>query len=220
MKLGERLRRARERQGLTQAKVAEALGVERSTYTRWESGLREPDIDTIHRVADILAVSVAYLLGETDDPTPLDQRAREILERDALPVVPIPILGVIHAGDPIPAEENVIGWTAIPEYMARGGQYFGLRVKGDCFAAGTKPIHDGDIVIVRRQPDVQDGKIAVVLWPDVAEAQLRRVYRRDGSIILRADNPAYPPEIVKRRDLTVLGIVVHIISEPAAASEA
>src|SRR5690606_38577073 len=133
--------------------VAEALGVERSTYTRWEIGLREPDLETIHRIANTLGVSVAYLLGETDDPTPLDQRAREILERDALPVVPIPILGVIHAGDPIPAEENVIGWTAIPEHMARGGQYFGLRVIGDCFAGGSKPIHEGDVVIVRRQPE-------------------------------------------------------------------
>ncbi len=160
-------------------------------------------------------MSVAYLLGETDDP----RRPEDILAKQAMPVVPVPILGVIHAGDPIPAEEHIIGWTAIPEEQARRGRHFALLVRGDCFAAGPRPIHEGDLVIVRQQPDAQDGQIAVVLWPDVSEAQLRRVYRRDGAVILRADNPAYPPEVVKKRELTILGVVVNIVSEPAAAWE-
>lgn len=145
---------------------------------------------------------------------------RRIIEgTEAMPVVPIPILGVIHAGDSIPAEQEIIGWTAIPKAMGPAENFFALRVRGDCMAAGPKPIHDGDVVIVRKQPTAQNGEIAVVLWPDVAEAQLRRIYRRDGSVILRADNPAYPPEVVQTRELQILGVVVGIQTTPAAARE-
>lgn len=217
--IGRRLWELRMRAGETQAEFASRLGVPRSTYSLWETGQRMPDPETLRAVAEKLGVSVAYLVGETDDARPFETIGTDPTEGQALPVVPIPILGVIHAGDPIPAEEQIIGWTAIPADMTRGDEYFALRVRGDCMAGGTKPINEGDIVIVRRQPDVSNGEIAVVLWPDVSEAQLRRVYRRDGTVILRADNPAYPPEIVRSRELRILGVVVGIQTTPASARE-
>ena len=207
----------RHQRGLTQRQLAAKVSMAPGTIANYELGNRKPGYEDLARLADFFGVSVAYLLGETDDP----RRPEDILAKQAMPVVPVPILGVIHAGDPIPAEENIIGWTAIPAGEARGGRYFALRAKGDCFdTGGPRSIMEGDVVIVRQQPDCQNGEIAVVLWPDVQEAQLRRVYRRGGTVVLRADNPAYPPEVVRSRELTILGVVVSVVSQPAPAKEA
>lgn len=204
---GESLRRARAAAGLTQSQVAERLGRTREAVSQWERGEREPSLDDLAKLCALFGMTLDDLVGQP----------RDVTLREAIPLTPVPILGTIHAGDPIPAEEQIEGWTAIPTYQARSGQHFALRVKGNCMEPAR--ILDGDIVIVRRQPSVRDGEIAVVLWPDVGEAQLRRVYRQDGVVVLKADNPRYPPEIVRRRDLTIVGVVVGIQTTPAAARE-
>lgn len=202
----------RDAAGLTQKQLAEAIGVpHREQISQWERGERGPDMEYVHRIAEYFNVSVDYLIGRTDDPRPLPEAA--------LPVVPVPILGAIHAGDPAWATQEPEGWAFVPADLARTGELFALRVKGDCFAYGRKPIDDGDVVLVRKQPTVEDGQIAVVYWPDQEEAVLRRVERKDGMVILRADNPKYPVEVVKGRDLTILGRVVKVIADPASAND-
>lgn len=59
----ENLKKARLNNGLSQAQLAELLGVAKSTYSMYESGKREPNIQTIRKIADILGVSVDELLG-------------------------------------------------------------------------------------------------------------------------------------------------------------
>lgn len=61
----QNLKRERERQGLTQQEMADKLGVKRPTYTRYESGDRQPDIETQCKIATLLGVTVDYLLGRT-----------------------------------------------------------------------------------------------------------------------------------------------------------
>lgn len=167
------------------------------------------------RLASVLGVSVDWLLGKADHPF---TSAHNMPSRKNL--VAIPVLGTIHAGDPVWAEQIPEGWLDVPEEILPGkGEYFALRVKGDCFSVGRNPIHEGYIVIVRRQPTVENGEIAVVYWPDQDEAVLRRVERRDGQVILRADNPAYPVEVVRNRDLTILGKVVGFFGRPSVAKD-
>ncbi|MEG1884526.1 MAG: helix-turn-helix transcriptional regulator, partial [Clostridia bacterium] len=59
----ENLKNARRAKKLTQQEVADHLGIERSSYARYESGSREPDIETINALAKYLDVSVGYLSG-------------------------------------------------------------------------------------------------------------------------------------------------------------
>lgn len=221
--LGDRLRRLRHEKGLSLEEVARRIGMSFAALGAYERGERKPSMDRLERLARFYDVSVDYLLGRSEYRWSVDRdRVRAIMALGAAtggPVHAIPILGVIHAGDRIPAEQEIVGWTAIPEEMGDPRHYFALRVRGDCMTAGPKPIHDGDVVIVRRQPTARDGEIAVVLWPDVAEAQLRRIYRKGEGVILRADNPAYPPEYVRGRDLEILGVVVGIQTTPAAARD-
>lgn len=64
----ENLKDARERKGLSQKDVAESIGVAKSTYSLYESGNREPNVQTIKKIADILNVSADNLLGLNEAP--------------------------------------------------------------------------------------------------------------------------------------------------------
>lgn len=77
----------------------------------------------------------------------------------------------------------------------------------------------GDLVVVRRQPAVEDGEIAVVFWNGEDEAHIRRVRRVDKQLLLTADNPAHPPVLLPPSRVTILGKVVEVKFEPAARRE-
>ena len=65
----ENLRAARERKNMTQKDVADNIGVAKSTYSLYESGNREPNVQTIKKLADLLNVSADNLLGLNQEPT-------------------------------------------------------------------------------------------------------------------------------------------------------
>lgn len=68
---GKKLRACRERCGLSQRQVAEALGLERTTYTYYESGRTEPNLTTLVKIAQIFCVDVSALLPDENGDTPL-----------------------------------------------------------------------------------------------------------------------------------------------------
>lgn len=69
----DRLRSLRKIKGLSQTEAAKKLGFARTTYSNYEAGNREPDNETLQKIADFFEVSTDYLLGRTDDPTPPSQ---------------------------------------------------------------------------------------------------------------------------------------------------
>lgn len=68
--VGERLRRARKNKGLKQTQVKERTGINNKTLSGYENGVSEPDLDTLKILADLYEVSIDWLSGHTDDPTP------------------------------------------------------------------------------------------------------------------------------------------------------
>lgn len=66
-KFNENLKDAREKRGLSQKEVAESIGVAKSTYSLYESGNREPNVQTIKKISDLLSVSADDLLGIDED---------------------------------------------------------------------------------------------------------------------------------------------------------
>ena len=65
----ENLKEARIKSGLSQKEVSENIGVAKSTYSLYESGNREPNVNTIKKIADVLNVSADTLLGIDEEPT-------------------------------------------------------------------------------------------------------------------------------------------------------
>lgn len=127
----------------------------------YEIGEREPDFDTVSHLAAFFNTSVDYLLGRTNDPRPIDDFSRI---PGAFPVgktVKLPVLGVIRAGTPILAVENIIGWEEVPEEDIKDGEYFFLKVTGDSMI--NEHIPDGSLVLVRKQDYAESGDIVVAL---------------------------------------------------------
>lgn len=197
-------RRLRKAKGLTQMQLAKILHVNQTTVSHWEIEQSIPDPVMLKQLSSFYGVSVDYLLGRTDNPTP-----------DTLPTatVKIPLLGNIAAGQPIEAIENVEDYVYISEDMSRHGTYFALKVKGNSM---EPRIYEGDIAIIRHQAMVNNGEIAAVKV-NGDDVTLKKVeYVKDG-VKLIGLNPSFTPlfyttaECVQK-PLTVLGKLVEVRS--------
>lgn len=119
----------------------------------------------------------------------------------------VPVVGRIAAGRPILATEQVEDVMPLPTELVGNDPVFMLTVKGDSMIEAG--ILDGDLVVVRRQDDATDGQIVAALVDD-EEATVKRLYRRDGKVILESENPAYEP-MVFDRDVRIIGKVVSVL---------
>ena len=115
----------------------------------------------------------------------------------------IPVVGVVTAGQPILAFENLEGtmaWEGDPNCFA-------LRVKGDSMI--NAGILDGDKVVIRPQPTANDGQIVVARIGD--EATVKRLSRRNGQVWLLPENPNYDP--IDGTEAEIVGIVKGVVRE-------
>ncbi|MBD3370758.1 transcriptional repressor LexA [Candidatus Fermentibacteria bacterium] len=112
-----------------------------------------------------------------------------VMRRSGKPnVTLVPVVGRVAAGVPLLATENIVGRIPVSRDVARGEGYFFLRVRGDSMTGAA--ILDNDLVLVRPQPFVEQGEIAVVMVDD--EATIKRFYMRKGRIELVAENEDFP----------------------------
>lgn len=191
------LKAARQAKHMTQTDVANYIGLTQGAYSNWERGETKIDGVQLSRLAELFEVSVDYLLGKTDIP--------------GNKYIRIPVLGRVAAGIPIDAIEEVIDWEDISAEAAGDGEYFGLQIKGHSM---EPKISDGDVVIVRRQPDVDSGDIAVVLV-NGDDATVKRIKKSPQGVTLIPSNPAYEPmyysnEEIESLPVQILGRVVEL----------
>ena len=115
----------------------------------------------------------------------------------------IPVVGVVTAGLPILATENIEGsvaWSGDPDCFA-------LRIKGESMI--NAGILDGDKVIVRPQASADDGQIVVARIGD--EATVKRLQRKNGQVWLLPENDAYAP--IDGSEAELIGLVKGVIRE-------
>lgn len=200
----------RKQEGLSQKELADKTGLTRSAIGMYETGKREPDFETLEIFADFFNVNMDTLLGKAEsaapDPKDLPSNAFSI---DLSNCHRIPILGRISAGLPLYAEEHIEGYTLTD--LNGGAEYFGLRVSGDSMNALR--INEGDIIIVRRQEEVEQGEVAVVLV-DEEDATVKRFYCSDTTVTLmpQSTNPEHKPQLydLSKTSIRVLGKVVKV----------
>ncbi len=212
--LSDMLTYLRKRKGLSQQELANTLKISRSAIGMYETGKREPDLETLEVFADFYNVDMNTLTGKA----PIKEQTNKLPD-NAVPVdfshlKRIPILGRIAAGAPIYAEENIEGYTFTD--LNGGAEYFALRVRGDSMNAVR--IYDGDIVIIRRQDIVENGEIAAVLIDD-QDATLKR-FSRTGDIVTlmpQSTNPVHQPFVfdLKKTNVKILGLVVKVEFQPS-----
>ena len=181
------LRYLREKNNVEQIQLANHLGRKSGTsVSEWESGKYTPKAGTLNEIAKYFRVTMSDLM-EKD----LSKTATNVIPYGN--TVNIPVLGEIACGDPITAEENIQGYRDEVADTLPTGNLFYLRCKGDSMAT---TIPNNAYVLIRQQPDVEEGEIAAVLVNGDTEATLKRVKRQGDLVMLIADNPNYPPYIV------------------------
>jgi repressor LexA len=122
----------------------------------------------------------------------------------------VPLVGDVAAGTGVLAQENVEELLPMPEQFTGTGPAFMLRVRGDSMMDAG--IFDGDFVVVRQQPEAENGDIVVAGIPG-DEATVKTFGRRDGHIVLSPANPAYSPLVLDGDDVTIFGKVVTVVRQ-------
>jgi repressor LexA len=117
----------------------------------------------------------------------------------------VPVVGRIAAGGPVLAEQVIEDVFPLPKEIVGEGSLFLLRVTGDSMIEAA--IMDGDWVVVRQQPNAENGDIVAAMID--GEATVKTFKRRDGHVWLLPHNPAYEP--IPGDQATVLGRVVAVL---------
>ena len=179
MNVGDRIKELRKEKGISVDKLAELIGKDRATVYRYESqDIEKMPTSVLEPLAKALGTTPAILMGwEQVENNSFPKRNRHL----------IPVLGKVIAGYPIEAVENILDYEEISESMARQGDFFALQVKGDSM---EPKISEGDVVIVRKQEDVDNGDIAIMLV-NGDEATIKKIQKFNGRINLVPSNPAY-----------------------------
>ena len=197
MELYKRIIDLCRKNGLTAAEMCKYAGIKSpNLLTELKMGrVKSLSNRSLKKIADYFGVTTQYLLYGDDDVTS----------------VKIPVYGVIAAGLPILAEQQIIDYEEIPKQWTKLGEYYGLQVRGD----SMEPIMTtGDVVIVRKSEEFESGKICAVMV-NGEEATLKRVQVGMRGITLLPANPKYPlinfsEEDIDRLPVRCLGIAVEV----------
>lgn len=203
MDISQNIKNLRKQNRMTQTELAKKLGVGTSTVSSWELGSNKPLMDNVTKMARLWNVKMSDIVGDATSDLP--SNAIYFLKEQ---LVKVPVLGEIACGDPILAEENIVGYRYHLKDTLPKGNTFYLKAKGDSM---EPKIPDGSDVLIREQSNVENGEIAAVLVNGDTEATLKRIYRQGNSISLVAENPAYPPYIVNEDSpARILGKAVEV----------
>ena len=154
--------------GSSNKDVADFMNVSPTTVGNWAKGYKVPRMDKLDMLCTFFGVE------RTDLTMPVQARRGENQH-------PIPLIGTIACGVPIPAQTDIQG-VVVPDKKIRAT--FALRAKGDSMI--NVGIADGDVVFVREQAQVEEGEIAAVYID--GEATLKKFYRHGDAVELRPAN--------------------------------
>ncbi|ESS00516.1 LexA family protein [Limosilactobacillus fermentum] len=191
------LNELRKQQKISISELARKVDMSKSTVSQYFNGKLQFPLNRAHDFARVLGVTTDDLLGlDLSKVNPVNGLTK------------IPLLGTIACGDPILADENIAGYLSEPTDFLPSGKLFYLRAKGQSM---DPTIKDGSLVLIRQQPDVEDGEIAAILFVDDDEATLKRIKRAGPTVILMPDNLKYDPIVVDQdHPARILGKAVRV----------
>ena len=193
----------RKELGITLEEIGNYVGVSKATVQRWETGgISNMRRDRIKKLSEILQVGTEVLLQSDGKDIQPDEKEYGFAR--------IPVLGMVAAGVPITAQEDIIGWEEVPQDWVQNDTLFALKLKGDSMEPRMAA---GDIVIVRRQSDVENGEIAIVMVD--GEATCKKVVKHSDALVLVSNNAKYAPMFftireMEEKNVTVLGKVIEL----------
>jgi repressor LexA len=201
-RFSERFYVLRKSKGLSLEEVSNQLEarfdytVNKGMLSKYERGLHEPNFTVVSYIAEIFDVNIEYMMGRSNSKYGEEATCKKI-----------PIVGCIAAGQPILAQQNISDYIYVD---SKSKADFALVVKGDSMINAR--ICDGDLVFIRQQKEVETGEIAVVVV-NGEEATLKRFYKVDSSIMLKAENPQYKDLVFNKKEakkITIVGKAIQV----------
>ncbi len=190
---------------ISQKSLCEYIGIKQQAFTNWKSGHTESYKKYLPQIAEYLDVSVDYLLGITDIPDRLGKNLRAV---EAAPQTMLPVYGFVSAGRGLFADNEIIGYESA-DCKYGNGEYIWVEVSGDSMSPDIK---DGDLVLIKRQPSVDNGDVGIFLV-DGENGYIKKVHYSENYIMLESYNPFYPPMEFRGADVQrvrVIGKVVRL----------
>ncbi len=186
--IGQRIKTIRNDLKLTQAETAKRAKISRTYFADVERGRYNPSLETLNDIASALGTTVEAIISDG--------------EKNSFKV---PVFGSVSAGNPLIAMEDIVEWEELPKEWENQGVFYGLRVKG----ASMEPrISEGDVVIVKKQNDAENGELAIVLI-DGDEATFKKIQKGPDGITLIAFNPTvYSPHFYTNNDIKNLPVQI------------
>ena len=187
----ELIRNRRKELGITLEEIGSYVGVSKATVQRWETGgIANMRRDRIKKLSEILQLDAEQLIGDGQQ-----QKAG---------FVKIPLLGDVAAGVPITAQEDVLGYEEVPQEWTENSTLFALKLKGDSM---EPRMVSGDVVIVKKQSDVNSGEVAIVMVGN-EEATCKKVVKHSDGMVLVSNNTKYPPMFFTAKDIEDLPVSI------------
>ncbi len=203
MGVGKNIRSLREKFGLTQDQLAEALGVTRESVVRWESdkmAVRDRHIAKMMELygidPDDIKSESAGIFAQLRGDTPLLKNARPV---SGMAMGLVPLRGRVHAGKPNDPDEFDGETALIPQFLVDADpDTYACLSEGDCM---NKVYPEGCLIAVSPNREPQNGSVAVVTI-DGRDAVMRRMYRTPRTLVLSPDswNPEHEDIVVRAGD--------------------
>ncbi len=196
-----RIKEIRKARKINQQEIADYIGVTQATFSGWENEKFEIDNASLIKIAEYFEVTTDYILGRENSSV-----------HSSGEVIRVPVLGYVAAGIPIEAIEDILDYEELdPSQFDGNYKYFGLKIKGDSM---TPRIQDGDVVIVRQQPDIESGDVAIVCI-NGDEATCKQIKKHPEGISLMPFNNSYGVKFYTNKEIetlpvTILGKVVEL----------
>lgn len=191
-----RIKSLRIEKHLTQAQLAKLCGVHQTAVSQWEKDRTQPDTESLKILSEVLDASIDTILS--NGPS-------------SVKGIRIPVLGFVRAGVPVEAIEEILDYEEISPALAATGEFFALYIRGNSM---EPKICEGDVVIVRKQSDIESGDVAVVLVNSM-DATVKKVIKNGTGISLVPFNPDYSvmdfsAEDISRLPVSIVGKVVEL----------
>lgn len=210
MKFNDILKTLRKNSNLTQVQLAEKINVTQGTIANWERGVREPDMEMVRRIADAIGVPVERFFSESKEST-LERSNTVQLAQTGVRM--IPLYESAAAGFGAYANSTAVG--CIPCYIDsdwEAANSIAVKIKGDSM---YPKIEDGDIVIICKDMEYEDGKI-VVARIDEDDAVVKRLRLYPSKLVLESINPEYQDRIFEKENMNrvhIEGVVRAILKK-------
>lgn len=199
----DKLKFYRKSANKTQQDIADILGVTKSAYSNYELGKRKVPLKTLKRLAEYYHISADEFMFDIPD---------NAIRANFNDYIKIPIVKKCIPGAKCFDDENISGYEVINlKEILHGYKYCYFRVHGD----SMEPIiFDKDLILVRIQPDIDNGDIAVMLVgenPDNLISFVRCIKKEKSKMILVSENRYYPPKEFAGTNLSHLQVFGRVI---------